>query len=71
MKCDRPPIGWECTREPGHEGPCAAYPIDEIETIGRWAKRLGAPQFYVLRTIIAAWQGIAIGLVLLRTFRII
>lgn len=24
MKCDVPPHGWECTRERGHEGPCAA-----------------------------------------------
>ncbi len=23
--CDRPPKGWYCTREKGHEGPCAAY----------------------------------------------
>ena len=22
--CSRPPTGWECTREEGHEGPCAA-----------------------------------------------
>lgn len=22
--CDRPPTGWWCSREPGHEGPCAA-----------------------------------------------
>ncbi len=24
-KCDVPPPGWYCTREAGHEGPCAAY----------------------------------------------
>lgn len=24
-KCMIPPAGWYCTREPGHEGPCAAY----------------------------------------------
>jgi hypothetical protein len=22
--CDIPPAGWECSRKPGHEGPCAA-----------------------------------------------
>jgi len=22
--CDRPPVGWWCSREFGHEGPCAA-----------------------------------------------
>lgn len=25
-KCTRPPKGWECTREPDHDGPCAAVP---------------------------------------------
>jgi hypothetical protein len=25
--CTRPPEGWSCSREPGHEGPCAARPI--------------------------------------------
>lgn len=24
--CPVPPPGWSCTREPGHEGPCAAVP---------------------------------------------
>lgn len=26
--CDVPPPGWYCTREAGHEGPCAALPHD-------------------------------------------
>lgn len=26
-KCTIPPEGWECSREPGHEGPCAARPV--------------------------------------------
>ena len=25
--CTLPPAGWECTRQAGHEGPCAAVPI--------------------------------------------
>jgi hypothetical protein len=25
-RCDRPPEGWWCSREPGHKGPCAARP---------------------------------------------
>lgn len=25
--CTRPPIGWYCSREPGHKGPCAARPV--------------------------------------------
>lgn len=26
--CTRPPLGWVCTREAGHDGPCAAHPLD-------------------------------------------
>ncbi len=22
--CEKPPVGWYCSRKPGHEGPCAA-----------------------------------------------
>lgn len=25
--CMRPPKGWVCTRDPAHEGPCAAHPV--------------------------------------------
>lgn len=28
--CEYPPPGWFCTREPGHEGPCAAWPASEM-----------------------------------------
>lgn len=24
-RCKVPPNGWLCSRQPGHEGPCAAY----------------------------------------------
>ena len=27
MTCNRPPPGWICTRDPGHRGPCAAWPV--------------------------------------------
>lgn len=27
-QCDKPPAGWRCSREPGHEGPCAAWPVN-------------------------------------------
>jgi hypothetical protein len=30
--CDFPPTGWWCSRQPGHEGPCAAR---EVRTDGR------------------------------------
>lgn len=29
-RCTKPPLGWSCTREPGHEGPCAA--IQNLQT---------------------------------------
>jgi hypothetical protein len=25
-QCEVPPPGWWCSREAGHDGPCAAYP---------------------------------------------
>lgn len=28
-RCRVPPEGWFCTRDPGHPGPCAAYPIEK------------------------------------------
>lgn len=28
--CTIPPPGWVCTRERGHDGPCAAYPDPRI-----------------------------------------
>lgn len=31
--CRVPPEGWWCSREPGHEGPCAARPTGLRETI--------------------------------------
>ena len=36
LGCKFPPIGWYCTREPGHEPPCAAWPKDasKVEFIG-------------------------------------
>jgi hypothetical protein len=31
-KCQIPPEGWTCSREPGHDGPCAADPeVDRID----------------------------------------
>lgn len=28
MECWNPPPGWRCSREQGHDGPCAASPIE-------------------------------------------
>jgi hypothetical protein len=30
MACTLPPAGWSCTRVPGHDGPCAAVPVDKL-----------------------------------------
>lgn len=27
MECQKPPLGWTCSRYAGHDGPCAASPI--------------------------------------------
>lgn len=29
VTCQRAPAGWVCTREDGHEGPCAAVQVTE------------------------------------------
>lgn len=34
--CTVPPAGWRCTRDAGHEGPCAAVPTREKELAQRW-----------------------------------
>lgn len=53
--CTIPPAGWSCSREPGHDGPCAARRIfpyedytDKILTGGQLARNIhfewwGAP----------------------------
>ena len=33
-RCDVPPAGWDCTRAPGHDGPCAAVPSMIREHVG-------------------------------------
>ncbi len=36
--CTVPPKGWRCTRESGHDGPCAAWPVvtrDEMHEAAR------------------------------------
>ncbi len=36
MTCKKAPRGWSCSREEGHEGPCAALPVGPVsrETFG-------------------------------------
>jgi hypothetical protein len=41
VRCDRPPEGWYCTRDKGHEGPCAAHPASEPKALTALHKELG------------------------------
>jgi len=38
--CELPPEGWWCSREPGHEGPCAARENGPADTILTWYRGL-------------------------------
>lgn len=42
--CTLPPRGWKCSRAAGHEGPCAATPIEPTEEVSEDTKRLQAIQ---------------------------
>lgn len=35
-QCATPPEGWYCTRADGHDGPCAAYPKDDVTRPDVW-----------------------------------
>ena len=37
MSCPLPPPGWECTRDAGHDGPCAAWPVPIPKVDVDWA----------------------------------
>jgi len=47
--CGRTPAGWHCTRDPGHGGPCAAWPVSraaelavqDAEAAAFWWARFG------------------------------
>lgn len=50
--CGRPPRGWECTREPAHEGPCAA-----IQVVDTKPKHIaGCDTKEKLRDTVFLWQ---------------
>jgi dCMP deaminase len=51
MKCDVPPIGWKCTRQRGHGGPCAALPEEGFVDPKKWDYR-----FLELAKHIATWS---------------
>lgn len=39
MSCTKAPTGWRCTREAGHDGPCASWP-KSLKMRLRWGIRL-------------------------------
>lgn len=42
-RCYVPPVGWFCTREGGHEGPCAAEPMGAFDrTVAEEIERVSA-----------------------------
>lgn len=46
VACDVPPSGWSCSREPGHDGPCAAKQdcvFDTVETLSDRLSRSSDP----------------------------
>lgn len=40
LHCTVPPEGWSCSREPGHEGPCAASPVGEDDLVADLALQM-------------------------------
>lgn len=60
--CQVPPLGWSCTRESGHDGPCAAVPVKLglLTRLRRWIREtdwlsaISYGSFYVLCIIALA-----------------
>lgn len=50
--CARPPRGWECTRVPAHDGPCAA--IQVVETKPKFIPGCDTPEKQ--SEAVQAWQ---------------
>lgn len=42
-RCSLPPSGWFCTRDAGHDGPCAAHALSTVPT--GWASRVLASAY--------------------------
>lgn len=34
--CSRPPVGWRCSLDEGHDGPCPAVPVRSIAAAPAW-----------------------------------
>lgn len=51
-ECQVPPAGWRCTRDPGHEGPCAAWPVDISIPTAPDMLKLGTPASVDVRAVL-------------------
>lgn len=53
MRCELPPTFWSCTREAGHENPCAAVPSWRLTRWDKQALRIFLVSLTVM--ILGAW----------------
>lgn len=52
--CKLPPEGWWCSREPGHEGPCAARPLPTVIARGTPTPETQAAALELAETMLPA-----------------
>jgi len=45
-RCEMPPVGWTCSRDNGHDGPCAASPDTGSTTYGQFDVDFGETVFF-------------------------
>lgn len=66
-ECKTPPDGWECSREAGHDGPCASRPKKPLKP-ARSQAELQAVKQRNIQIILVATNVIVTSLVALKTF---
>jgi hypothetical protein len=53
-RCNRPPIGWKCTRTAGHDGPCAAIAMT-LDDLYEISNRAAMCDYYAEVPVEVAW----------------
>ena len=56
-ECTKPPVGWRCTRGPGHPGSCAAVPDNRTAKGCIWGVVLGGLLWIVIVLALVRWLG--------------
>ena len=56
-ECTKPPIGWRCTRGPGHPGPCAAVPDNRMARGCVWGLLASLVIWAVIVVGLLVWLG--------------